>query len=146
MVKLRSYFTHQRHPKPRPYGRAMECLSWVLQRKITMTLQWRHNDHDSVSNHQHHDCLLNRLFRRKPKKTSKLRVTGLCAGNSPGTGESPAQMASYAEKVSIWWRHHDISRAPCMVDTRSDHSMIVSRTNLAFASLVSIDIYLVTKS
>ena len=39
-------------------------------------------------------------------KTSKLRVTGLCVGNSPGTGEFPAQMASYAENVSIWWRHH----------------------------------------
>ena len=40
-------------------------------------------------------------------KTSKLRVTGLCAGNSPETGEFPAQMASNAENVSIWWRHHD---------------------------------------
>ena len=40
------------------------------------------------------------------KKTSKLRVTGLCAGNSPGTGEFPAQMASNAENVCIWWRHH----------------------------------------
>ena len=35
------------------------------------------------------------------KKTSKLRVTGLCVGNSPGT-----QMASNAENVSIWWGHH----------------------------------------
>ena len=69
-------------------------------------LRWRHNDHAGVSNHQPHGCLLNRLFRRKSKKTSKLRVTGLCAGNSPGTGEFPAQMASYAENVSIWWRHH----------------------------------------
>ena len=33
-------------------------------------------------------------------------VTGLCAGNSPGTGEFPAQLASNAETVSIWWRHH----------------------------------------
>ena len=40
------------------------------------------------------------------KKTSRLRVAGLCAGKSPGTGEFPAQMASYAENVSIWWRHH----------------------------------------
>ena len=32
----------------------------------------------------------------------------LCVGNSPGTGEFPAQMASNAENVSIWWRHHDI--------------------------------------
>ena len=67
-----------------------------------VTLRWRHNDHAGVSNHQPHSCLLNRLFRRKSKKTSKLRVTGLCAGNSPGTGEFPAQMASYAENVSIW--------------------------------------------
>ena len=43
----------------------------------------------------------------RSKKTSKLRVTGLCAGNSPGTGEFPAQMASNAENVSIRWRHHD---------------------------------------
>ena len=69
-------------------------------------LLWRHNGHDGVSNHQPHECLLNRLFRRKSKKTSKLRVTGLCVGNSPGTGEFPAQMASNAENVSIWWRHH----------------------------------------
>ena len=64
-----------------------------------------YDDHAGVSNHQPHGCLLNRLFRRKSKKTSKHRVTGLCAGNSPGTGEFPAQMASYAENVSIWWRH-----------------------------------------
>ena len=43
------------------------------------SLQWRHNEHDGVSNHQPHDCLLNRLSRRGSKKTSKLRVTGLCA-------------------------------------------------------------------
>ena len=41
-------------------------------------------------------------------KTSKLRVTGLCAGNSPGTGEFPAQMTSNAENVSIWWHHHEV--------------------------------------
>ena len=71
-----------------------------------LSLQWRHNGRDSVSNHQPHDCLLSRLFRRRSKKTSKLRVTGLCAVNSPVTGDFPAQMASNAENVSIWWRHH----------------------------------------
>ena len=30
----------------------------------------------------------------------------LCAGNSLVTGEFPAQMASNAENVSIWWHHH----------------------------------------
>ena len=52
-------------------------------------LQWRNNDHDSVSNHQPHGCLLNHLFRRRSKKTSKLRVTGLYVGNSPGPVNSP---------------------------------------------------------
>ena len=60
------------------------------------TLQWRRNDHGGVSNHQPHGCLLNRLFRRRSKKTSRLRVTGLCAGgihsdwspvNSPQKGQ-----------------------------------------------------------
>ena len=72
------------------------------------TLKWRHNGSDSVSNHRPHYCFLNRLFRRRSKKISKLCVTDLCAGNSPGTGEIPAQMASNAENVSIWWRHHGL--------------------------------------
>ena len=56
---------------------------------ISSSLQWRHNGHDGVSNHQPHQCLLNRLYGRRSKKTSKLRVTGLCVGNSPRTGEYP---------------------------------------------------------
>ena len=43
-------------------------------------------------------CLLNRLFRHSWRKTLKLSVTGLCAGNSPVTGEFPAQRASHEEK------------------------------------------------
>ena len=73
---------------------------------LACSLLWRHNGRGSVSNHQLHDCLLNRLFRHRSKKTSKFRVTGLCAWNSSGTGQFPAQMASNAENVSIWWRHH----------------------------------------
>ena len=87
----------------------IQCLSCSK----SYTLQSRHNGHDSVSNHQHHDCLLNRLFRRRSKKTPKLRVTGLCAGNSPGTGEFHAQMVSNAEDVSIWWRHHEYWNYHC---------------------------------
>ena len=118
MIKLCSHYQLTKfHPIPmipRPYGRVMGCLLWFRAEQGwfgmlpgSSSLRWRHNDHAGVSNHQPHGCLLNRLFRRKSKITSKLRVTGLCAGNSPGTGEFPAQMASYAENVSIWWRHHD---------------------------------------
>ena len=49
------------------------------------------------------------LFQTQIKENIKLRVTGLCEGNSPITGEFPAQKASNAENVSIWWRHHAAS-------------------------------------
>ena len=81
--------------------------AWPLPSNVA--LQWRHNERDCVSNHQPHACLLNRLFRRRSKKTPKLRVTGLCAGNSPVTREFPAQRAINAENVSIWWRYHALS-------------------------------------
>ena len=77
-----------------------------------MSLQWRHNGRNSVTTHQPHDCLLNRLFGHRWKKTSKLRVTGLCVRNSPETGEFPTQMASNAENVSIWWHHHVQQKGP----------------------------------
>ena len=73
------------------------------------SLQWRHNESDGVSNHRHLHCLLNCLFRRIPKKTSKLIVTGLCEGNSPVPGEFPAQKSSNAENVSIWWMTSSLS-------------------------------------
>ena len=41
----------------------------------------------------------------RSKKTPKLCVTGFCEGNPPVTSGSPSLRASYAEKVSIWWRH-----------------------------------------
>ena len=51
------------------------------------------------------------------KKTSKLRVTGLCEGNSPVTGEFPTQRTSNAENVSIWWcLHVGINKEPFFVE------------------------------
>ena len=78
---------------------------------VSMPSQWRHNDHDSVSNHQPHGCLLNRLFRRRSKKTSKLRFTGLCVGNSPGPVKSPhkgpvtRKMFPFDDVIMAKWIH-----------------------------------------
>ena len=47
------------------------CLRPTTQQ----TWQWRQNERDGVSNHQPHGCLLNRLFRRSSKKTSKIKKT-----------------------------------------------------------------------
>ena len=73
-----------RHSKSMPQLLMLRFLAHQF-----ITLQWWHNERNGVSNRQHHDCLFDRLFRHKSKKTSKLRVTGLCVGNSPVTGEFP---------------------------------------------------------
>ena len=50
---------------------------WAIHRLLYhLVLPWRHNGRCGVSNHQPHDCLLNRLFECGSKKTSKLCVTG----------------------------------------------------------------------
>ena len=41
------------------------------------------------------------VYSGRSKKTSRFRVTGLCAGNSPVTGEFPAQRASNVDNISI---------------------------------------------
>ena len=71
-------------------------------------------ERNGVWNHQCFDCLLSCLFRRNSKKTSMLRVAGICEGNSSVTGEYtgefPTQRVSDAENVSIWWRHHELKK------------------------------------
>ena len=102
----------------KPLAAPMLISQWrcsVEMMREPFPLQRRVNERDCVSNHQPHDCLLKHLFGRRSKKTSKLRVTGLCEGNSPVTGEFPAQRASNAENVSIWWRHHVTASAQATI-------------------------------
>ena len=82
-----------------------------------MSLQWCHNERDGISNHQPHDCSLNRLFRRRSKKTSKLCVTSLCKGNSPVTGE-------FSSCFSHCWRANSSTQI-CRVWCRSAHYLLV---------------------
>ena len=77
-IKISSYRCRNFHQK-----------DMMVSQNGDSTLHWRYNDHDGVSNHQPPGCLLNRLFRRRSKKTSKICVTGLCVGNSPGPVNSP---------------------------------------------------------
>ena len=79
-------------------GRSYEAIHWNLNIFILIKF--------GVSNHRRLEYLLERLFGRIWKRTSKLRVIGLCEGNPPVTGGSTSQRASNAKEVSIWWRHH----------------------------------------
>ena len=72
----------------------------------------RHNERHGVLYHEYLDCFVNRLFRHKSKKISKLYITGLCGGgggggggNPPETGVFNSQGASNTEHISSWLRH-----------------------------------------
>ena len=108
----------------------------VLFTHICNSLQWHHSEHDGVSNHQHQDCLRNRLFRRRSKKTSKLRITGLRQGNSSVTGEFLTQRTSNAENCSIWWRHHVLVICKHTADIVRNIIMLIERMALIWMSLL----------
>ena len=75
MFDTKCYIQHP--PKPQQHNSAQPPLPW------------RHNGHDCVSNHQPYHCLLNLLFERRSKKTSKLHVSGLVWGIHWGPVNSP---------------------------------------------------------
>ena len=95
-------------------------------------LQWRHDERDGVLNHRHLDCLLNRLFGRISRKTSKLRVTGFVRGihrwpvNSPHKGpvtreifpfddlimQNHALFLGNHQRAKIMYGHHDEMHSP----------------------------------
>ena len=111
---------------------------WLCTYLFSMTsLQWCHNESVGVSN-QRLDCLHKHLFKRKSKKTLKLRVTGLCEGNPPVTGGFPSQRACNAENDSIWWRHHAIvaqwhhcaSQTPIFIIIYSSKCLLTDDTKL----------------
>ena len=143
-------WTHKRQPICRPYWRCREILwsfgrNWShqtashgIQRlgKGVSEMAWNTciDYSDVIMNAMTFrplDGLFKRLFRRRSKKTSQLCVTGLCVGNSPGTGELnspgtgefPAQMASDAENVSIWWRHHVFHHRVGPGEKKTTHSV-----------------------
>ena len=68
------------------------------------TLQWRHNGHNSVSNHQPRDCFLIHLFRRRSKKTSASLafVRGIHRGpvNSPHKCPVTRKMFSFDDLLA----------------------------------------------
>ena len=76
---------------------------FISRFELKFILQWRHNEHDGISNHRRLDRFINRLFRRlfrrRSKKISKFRITGLCGGNLPLAGESPSQRAATRKMI-----------------------------------------------
>ena len=130
----------------------MRCI--LIFRWCLVTLHWRHNDHDGVSNHQPHGCLLSRLFRHRSKKTSKLRVAGLCVGNSPGPVNSRTKgqlrgkcfhlmTSSWIIPYTFWWKTSDIYEGcdwnkTCFPQHWSRNWLVVSSCSTVFVDINSI--------
>ena len=87
-------------------------------------LQWRQNELNGVWNHWCHGCLLNRLFRHRSKKTSKLRITGLCAGNY--IGPVTRKMFPFDDVIMAYWTifHTSTIHLPVLSWQRNVHSHI----------------------
>ena len=106
-----------------------------LRRHRAHSLHWRHNEPDGVSNHQPRDCLLNCLFKYRSKKTSKLRVTGLCVENSPGPVNSPhkrpvtRKMFSFDDVIMLWRHRIVMSLSKCI-------ELCISRILLTICALL----------
>ena len=79
------------------------CNTFQFTSKL-LQLRWRHNECDDISNHRRLDCLLNRLFRRRSKKTLKTRHWPLW-GEFTGDQWIPRTKGQWRANVSIWWRH-----------------------------------------
>ena len=93
-------------------------------------LQWRHYERDGASSHQPHHCLLRRLFGRKSKKTSKLRVTGLCAGIHRWLVKSPRRESVTRKMFPFaWWRHQKPSSTGCIRQIQGCHGFSVQNWN-----------------
>ena len=96
-------------------------ISNNMPSKVWDALQWRHNGCDCISNHQLHHCLRKRLFRRRSKKTSKLRVTGLVRGihrwpvNSPHKEPVTRKMFQFDDVIMEIRHLHYIAITVCVL-------------------------------
>ena len=84
--------------------------AWFCHSKTNHTIQWRHNDHDGVSKSPASRLFTQLFIQTQIKENIKATRHWPLCGEFTGTGEFPAQRASYAENVSIWWRHHEQNR------------------------------------
>ena len=93
------------------------------------SLQWRHNGRDGVSNHQPDHCLLNRLFWRRSKKTSKLPITGLFVGIHRWPANSPL-------KWTVTRKYTHLTTSSCHAEMTLMDVSILSELRLTISCII----------
>ena len=112
---------------------------WALDGYLIpwISLQWRHNEHDGVSNRQPRLCyfaVYSGADQRKHQSSASLAFVG----NSQVTGEFPAQMVSIAENIFILWRHHLalwLHSSRCIDCVKNRFDSAISRDKLYLSTL-----------
>ena len=99
-VKIRSSLSLQMSQHLTVLGH-QQGQGWLYSSTCFLSVQRRHNEHDGVSHHQHHDCLLNRLSKRRSSNASKLCVTGLWSVNSQHKGPVTRKIFPF-DDVIMW--------------------------------------------
>ena len=116
---------------------AMDASSVIYAATITMTSQWTWWRLRSPASRLFTQPFIQTQIKENIKAP---RHWPLC-GDFTGTGEFPAQRASYAENVSIWWRHHyDICKIEILrrslyfISTRRFHCLF-NRPSINFKAI-----------
>ena len=102
---------------------------------LRQPLRWRHNGHDGVSNHQPHDCLLNRIYgQSKHQSSASLAfVRGIHRGpvNSPHKGPVTRKMLPFDDVIMlcqiIYTQCTAVCGAPHIIHQRCDNADPVRR-------------------
>ena len=77
------------------------------------SLQWRHNEHDVVSNHQPHDCVYSSVYSGADQSKYKISASlAFVKGIHRRPVNSPHKGPVTRKMFPFWWRHHVIS-SPC---------------------------------
>ena len=84
---------------------------WQYAYQFKRALRWRHNEQDSVSNHQPHHCLLNRLLRADQSSASLAFVRGIHRGPVNSPHKWPVTRKMFPFDDVIMGRHNDSRKA-----------------------------------
>ena len=100
-----------------------QCFLRALHSHITLTSKWPRWRLKSPASR----LFTQPFIQTQIKENIKTPLHWPLCGEFTGTGEFPAQRASYAVNVSIWWRHHDASQC-----SRCDFAGIRKAAAVAF--------------
>ena len=99
------------------------CIAIIIRRRV---ITWHYSDvimGTVASQTTSLTIVYSTVYSDADQRKQQSSATLAFVRNSPGTGEFPAQMASNAENVSIWWRLHGRIMAPFTDASQSSASI-----------------------